>query len=537
MPGRITICAAVVSLFLLLGTALAQSQTAPQPSPAPAQMPTCKADGPSQKQPGEDVDDDVIRVTTNLVTSNALVIGRDRKYAPTLRREDFHVFEDDVEQPLSYFAAIDRPFDVVLVLDNSRSTSFELRYIKEAAIAFVNHMRPADRALVVSLTDDFKTMGEPSDNHGVLRQAIYNVKSGGATSLYDAVDFAINHTLSGSQGRKAVILLTDGVDNDSRYASYQSNLNDVVSSGVQVYAVQFSTHEKAFKQAARIRRPPPEGSGFSPVDYQRADAYLHQIADLSGTAVYPAATSTDLDSAVAGIAEELHNEYTLGYYPRSPGCPGEVRRLEVRVSQPWLVVRSRTAYSFGPAATVKSDRSSVAAATLSEIESSSPFRTIVEDKKPLDARWVCKSPFVPGDYALVQEGFDAKCPPSTRSNDQTNAWLIRKPGASEIVCKGFLSWNGSEIQIAPIPSGYAVVGEVRSSVCSQSNDPKSPANAWSINRPSSEETVCKGFLIPHGFVVVNERKQAACPTTSREANAWVIVPKWDIERRRFWSEP
>jgi Ca-activated chloride channel family protein len=538
--GAITVAAIVGLLSLLLiAVAFAQSQTKPQPTPPqPAQPQTPIPGNQTRSQAGEEVgEDDVIRVNTNLVTSAALVIGRDRKYVPTLRRQDFHVFEDGVEQELAYFAPVDRPFTVALLIDNSHSTIFELRNIQDAAIALVNQMRANDRAVIISLADDIKTLAGPTNSKEVLRGAISNLKTGGDTRLYDAVDFAINRGMAGITGRKAILLLTDGVDNASRNATYQTNLNEIAQSDVQVYAVQFSTYALVSKQAARFRRPPPEGTGFSRVDYQRADAYLHQISELTGTSVYPAATLSNLDSAIASIGEELHNEYSLGYYPRIAGKPGEVRRVEVRVNQPWLVARARPSYSFGQAGTVRYDNRDPALAPLSDIESLSASQYFVENKRPLNARWMCKGPFVPGDYALVQEGFDAKCPKSTRADDKTNAWLIKKPGPSEIVCKGFWLWNGSEMEISPIPSGYAVVGEVNSPMCSSSMDPKASANAWRVKLPVSEETVCKGFLIPRGFVVVGEKNASVCPATSSGANAWLIVPTPYIETRRFWSVP
>jgi len=163
---------------------------------------------------------------------------------------------------------------------------------------------------------------------------------------------------------------------------------------VQVYAVQFSTYSIMSKKAARWRRPAPEGSGFAKVDYQRADAYLHQVTEITGASVYPAANLTTLDQAVAAIAEELHNEYTVGYYPRVAGKFGEVRRLEIRVGQPWLVVRARTSYSFGTATPTREDARQVPA-TLSGSESVVTSHEPMEQTRPLDARWVCKVPLFP----------------------------------------------------------------------------------------------------------------------------------------------
>ncbi len=535
---RYPFIAVAIAVLVLWFAAPALTQTPNKPaSTLPTATPPPMPANPSRKQAGEEInDDDVIKVTTNLVTSNALVIGRDRKFIPTLRREDFRVFENGVEQTIASFAPVDRPFDLALVIDNSRSAAFELRYIKQAAIALVNQMRPNDRAAIIAVSNNLDVPIAPTSDHQALIRSIEEIRLAGGTRLYDAVDFAINQILVSAQGRKAVILLTDGVDTGSRKATYENNLNDIVSSGVQMYAVQFSTSEAAFKQASRVRRAPPEGSGFSRVDYQRADAYLHQVADLTGTTLFPAASLSDLDAAVAGISDELHNEYTLGFYPHAPSKPGEVRSLEVRVNQPWLNVRARTSYSFGGAVVVTASKHNPPPAPLSAIESRSPFRAIPETRQSLDARWICKGLSLPVGFVLAQEGFDSKCP-ATNKNDRTNAWFIKKPGPTETICKGFLWSNGSQISIVPIPQDYAVVGEEPSAVCSPSNDPNVSANAWRIKRPAAEETVCKGFQIPRNFVVVNQTKSMACPATSHPPNAWVIVPRWDIERRRFWSEP
>ena len=525
---RAVIVVVITAAFaLLLAARFVRSQTrTQQPLPQPVHTPSPL--NPPQKTGGEEVsEDDVIRVKTNLITSPVLVIGRDGKYMPKFRREDFHVFEEGVEQRLSYFAPVDRPFTIALLIDTSRSTLFDLRNIKDAAISLVNQMRPTDQALIVSFAGEVKVMAEPTSDQNKLRSAILSSTTGGATRVYDAVDFVLNQRLAGIAGRKAIVLLSDGVDTASRDATYQSNLNDAAKSDALIYAVQFSTHPYTLKQGGRVRRTQPEGSGFSRVDYQRADAYLHQISDLTGTPLYPVADTSDLDRAVASIAEELHNEYSIGYYPQVKGAPGEVRRIEVRISQPGLVVRARTSYALdqsGVPVAHATKREALVPSELTEIGSLSTWRSVADNKSALNARWICKGAGAPGDYAVVKEGFDAKCPASTRVHDETNAWFIRKPQPSETLCKGFLIWDGREIAGAPIPTGYVVVGELTSLVCSRSNDSRRPANAWSIRTPGARETACKGFLIPRGYVVIGEKKSNACPLTSSESNAWVIAP-------------
>ncbi len=531
---RPVIVIVIATALLFLSARFAGAQTKPQPIQTPAPQP-----GAPLKQPaaGEEVGpEDVLRVTTNLVSSPVLVIGRDRKYIPNLSREDFHVFEEGVEQNIAYFAPVDKPFTVALVIDTSRSTLFDLQDIQDAAVSFVDKMRPNDQALIVSFDDEIRVLAEPTSDRDTLRRAIRSTRPGGNTCVYDAVNFVINERLRRLAGRTAMILFTDGVDTASRNATYESSLQAIAEAAAQIYAIHFGTYAYMKEKSAPVARAPLVGSGFSPADYLRADAYLHQVAQETGTPVYPAYNINDLGRAVASIVDELHNEYSLGYYPQTKGRPGEFRRIEVRVSRPQLVVRARTGYvvnqsGTGPRAHERGTNPSVPA----EIGSVSVRGVFSGETNAAGSRWVCKGSEIPGDFALVKEGFDSHCPKSNRPNDENNAWFIRKPGSSELICKGFFMWHGREMQGAPIPTGYAVVGEAVAPVCSRSNDPSHPANAWSVRVPGAQTTVCKGFLIPRGYVVVREATAPACPATV-DKNAWVITPTPYIETRTLWVD-
>jgi len=512
----------IAILLTLLACRIGRSQVNPAPSPTPVtKVPVLKPQRGQEVDPG-----DVLKVNTTLVTSPALIIGRDRKFVPNLRREDFHLFEDGVEQKLAYFAPVDKPFTVALVIDTSKSMLFDLQDLQNAARAFVDKMRPGDRALIVSFDNQIRVLAEPTSDREALVKAINNLRLSGPTRLYDAIDFVLNQRMVQIPDRKALILFSDGVDNASQTATHESNLRDVKQSDVLIYPIEFSTYDQVNQRPGRKRRAPPSGSGFSLMDYLRADAYLHQLAEETGVALFPAADTSDLDSAVASIVEELHNEYSLGYYPTTLGQPGDVRRLEVRVSQPQLLVRARTSYVFGQSGTLAratpGPNVTVAEPSLTGVL---PIKRVsVFDKLPMGARWVCKGPGVPGDFAIVQEGFDDHCSASNRPNDTTNAWFIRKPGPIETVCKGFLMWNGREVEAKAIPTGYAVIGELVSPGCARSNDSRALSNAWRIKLPGPEETVCKGFLIPRGYVVRGEKDTINCPQLPRK-NAWVITPK------------
>jgi len=195
------------------------------------------ASGPEEVDPG-----DVIRVNTTLVTLPVSVMDRDGRYVPNLRKENFRLWEDNVEQTVAVFSAVDKPFSVVLMLDTSGSTRFRLEDIQDAAIAFTNQLRQDDRVMVVSFDDQVRVLTEFTSDRSRLRDAIRRTRPGDGTKLYDAVDMVMNQRLNTVDGRKAVVLFTDGVDTTSRHASYESNVRDAEELDALIYPVQYDTY-------------------------------------------------------------------------------------------------------------------------------------------------------------------------------------------------------------------------------------------------------------------------------------------------------
>jgi Ca-activated chloride channel homolog len=469
--------------------------------------------------------EDAIRVKTALVNSPVLVIGRDEKFVPDLRKEDFEVFENGVKQEIAHFAPIEKPFTVAIVIDTSRSALFDLQDIQEAAVAFVEKMRENDRALVVAFSNDVTVLAEPTGDREALQNAIRSARPGGKTRVYDALKFVLEEKLARVEGRTALVLFTDGVDNDSRNATVESALQQAARTEALIYPVQFSTYDYIKARSPATEFKPPEGSGFSEQNYQRADVFLHQLAETAGTGVYPAFDISDLERAIASIADELHNEYNIGYYPRTKGQPGETRTVEVRVNRPQLTVRARSGYVVDQSgAVVRATKKEITIAPVFDWSGSTPMLRPPEASRNA-GRWICKGPGAPSDHAVVQEGVVAHCPASTRANDQTNAWLIRKPGPTEVLCKGFVMSGGREVAGAPVPAGYVVTGEVKSSVCASGSNAAATANAWNIKLPSKDDVVCKGFPLPRGFVVADERSSPSCPARPGRKNAWTIRPR------------
>ena len=190
---------------------------------------------------GETIEGDTLRVNTTLVTVPVTVMDRNGKYVPNLQRRDFHVFDNGVEQRVAYFATVDQPFTVVLLIDTSGSTEFSMDEIQNAAISFVNQLKDQDRVMVMSFDDQIRVLSEPTSNRDDLTRAIRRTRNGGGTRLYDAVEVVLRQKLTSISGRKAVVLFTDGVDTTSRRASYSSTIRDAVESDGAVYSVAYNT--------------------------------------------------------------------------------------------------------------------------------------------------------------------------------------------------------------------------------------------------------------------------------------------------------
>jgi VWFA-related protein len=327
--------------------------------------------GPEEVEAG-----DVIRVDTTLVTLPVSVMDRDGRYVPNLRKEDFRLWEEGVEQNVAFFSSVDKPFSVVLMLDTSGSTRSRLGDIQDAAITFVNQLRPDDQVMVVSFAEQIRVLSEFTKDRYRLRDAIRYTRPGDGTRLYDAIDLVMNQRLSSVPGRKAIVLFTDGVDTTSRHASYESTIRDAEELDALIYPVQYDTYmdmggsggggwpgggrwpsspTDILAQILRGRNRGGGGVGTSKREYDLANRYLHELAERTGARSYQGDSNENLAAAFSNIAEELRRQYSLGYYPKNPPQAGQRRQIRVRVNQPNLAVRTRDSYVFNPSSPAADD--------------------------------------------------------------------------------------------------------------------------------------------------------------------------------------
>ncbi len=290
---------------------------------------------------------DVIRVETELVTVPVSVFDRNGLYIPNLQQSDFKIFEDGVEQEIAYFGNSDKPFTVVLLLDTSLSTNYKIEEIRAAATAFVDQLRSQDAVMVIEFDGDVNVLTNVTNNRSRIYKAIGKADFGYGTSLYDAVFFSLKKRLDKIEGRKAIVLFTDGVDTTSEKAGYDTTLKAAEESDAMVFPIYYNTYDWNSSDAGSIPVLRSQ-SGTTAEEYELGRKYLAELAEYTGGRVFsPEATPGGLVRAFEGIAEELRRQYNIGYIPRTAGTPGQRKQIRVRVNRPGLVLRARDSYIVG----------------------------------------------------------------------------------------------------------------------------------------------------------------------------------------------
>ncbi|HKS29870.1 MAG TPA: VWA domain-containing protein [Pyrinomonadaceae bacterium] len=368
---RRTVAAALLCCLLLVTAPALRAQVRERRASKPdATAPEAQQAQPTPT-PEEVGEGDVVRVNTTLVTVPVSITDRQGRYIPDLRKDDFRLYEEGVEQEIAYFAATEKPFTVVLMLDTSTSIWSKLGRIKDAAQAFVEQLRPEDQVMVVSFARGFTVQCEATLDREKIRKAIQGTGRGLSTRLYDAMEKLMQNHLNRIQGRKAVVLFTDGVDAKSNDATFESTLRTAEELDALIYPILYDTYDASNDNGASSTQTGSRlpgilgkipitiggggssggGNGSSRADYDRGERYLRELAGLTGGRLYEASRDlSQLRAAFSYIAEELRRQYTLGYYPRQGAQPGERRRISVRVDQPELSVRSRDSYIYKPSA-------------------------------------------------------------------------------------------------------------------------------------------------------------------------------------------
>jgi Ca-activated chloride channel homolog len=287
---------------------------------------------------------DVIKLEARLVNLNVKVSDAQGKTLPVLKKEDFVVLEDGVRQEVSYFEPVTAPLNIVLLLDLSGSTEKKIKVIKNAAQRFVDSLKASDRIAVAAFERRFFVLSNFTTDHKLLKDRIGEIKNRhSGTAYYDAMWSTLDLLDEAKATRKAVVVLTDGVDNsldhpeDAEYDpkhGFDELLARVVEADATIYPLYLDTEYETIGARGR--------SGHDA--YVIARKQLKALADQTGAVMFKAERAEDLEGVYQQIAAELHSLYSMAYTPKVVRRDGKWRKISIDVELPGAKVRTKRGY-------------------------------------------------------------------------------------------------------------------------------------------------------------------------------------------------
>lgn len=288
--------------------------------------------------------EELIKLEARLVTLNVKVADAGGKTLPALKKEDFVVYEDGLHQDISYFEPITAPLHIVLLLDLSGSTEKKMKVLKEAAQKFVDSLKPSDTIAVAGFTRRFFIISNFTTDHKLLNDRIDDIKNRhSGTAYYDAMWATLDLLDEAKATRKAIVVLTDGVDNsldhpdDSDYDpkhGFDKLLARVEEADATIYPIYLDTEYETIGRNGR--------SGHEA--YVTARKQLDGVAEQTGAVMFKAERAEDLEGVYQQVAAELHSLYSMAYAPKVLVKDGKWRRISIAVSLPGAKARTKRGY-------------------------------------------------------------------------------------------------------------------------------------------------------------------------------------------------
>jgi Ca-activated chloride channel family protein len=328
---RLRQTAALVLVVLALGAGRpVAGQSAPATKP-PATLPTPQLQPQPANQPASGQRIPKFTAEARLVVLHATVLDKDKHLVMDLTKNDFKVFEDNVEQQIRDFKREDIPVSVGIVVDNSGSMREKRSRVSAAALTFVRTSNPDDEVFIVNFNDEAFLDQDFTDSLELLKEGMEKIDSRGGTAFYDALQMSLDHLKEGGRKSKKVLLLvTDGEDNASRMALDQL-VKYVHESEAVIYTVGLLSDE-------------------NPRPAKRAKKALEAVSEASGGAAFFPKNVNEVEGIATRIARDIRNQYVLTYTPSNAANDGSYRSVAVKAeskNRGKLLVRTRTGYYAG----------------------------------------------------------------------------------------------------------------------------------------------------------------------------------------------
>jgi len=323
--GRPTGRAAWLLLALLLSSPLLSA--APQEKKTRAAQPS----KPESQPPAQAEQDEVVTLRADLVVVNVTVTDAAGQYAHGLKAKDFVLFEDAAPQTINSFSAEESPFAAAILIDMSGSMEYKFGQVRGAAAAFIDHIRDNDQVAVYGFNNKVRQV-QDFTNLRDIADAIWDARAEDRTRLYDCMDEAVMALAARPEKRRAILLISDGWDNLSSKATFDSAMKRALAAGVVVYTIDLIDDDTLM------------GGNDGALMLRRGRNELKEFAAQTGGRYVHTPQGNDLESAFTNIVDELRNQYTLTFYPTNKKRDGRWRRLTVTARGNALSVRARRGY-------------------------------------------------------------------------------------------------------------------------------------------------------------------------------------------------
>ncbi len=261
---------------------------------------------------------------TQVVSIFATVTDPQKRLVPGLAQDDFTVFDNEKPQPVVYFDNSIRPINVVVMLDTSGSMTLNIDLLKQAAEQFLIRLLPEDKARVGAFNDKIQFNAQWSNNRDQLITDTKNLDFGNGTRLWDAVGASLDE-LKSIDGRKVILIFTDGDDTESR-VRLGTVMDRARAEEVMIYAIGLESIY--FNGQQRVRTKPDGG--------------LRKIADETGGGYFELTKASELAPTFTKVAQELHSQYVIGFTPMT--LDNKVHKLAVKMKQPGMTAQARRSY-------------------------------------------------------------------------------------------------------------------------------------------------------------------------------------------------
>lgn len=297
---------------------------------------------------GEERERFTVKLDVNLVKVPVTVLDQSGRPLIDLRPEDFKLFEEGVEQEIRGLGYDVGPANAVLLLDLSSSVKRELEQIRLAAMRFARALS-GSRFAVIAFSDEVEMVQGWTDNLKRLEKGLKKISTGFRTSLYDALYLAADQMLANIDGKKAIILLTDGIDNQSS-ATYNEAAEALIRCQSSIYIISLTRmvepevrNEQRIRYLARALERLGEKDAIAEY-FQRKEEELARLCDLTGGRIFLPLKLEDLESAYQQVADELRNKYFLTYISNNNSRQPSFRKIKVVYTRGPAKVLYRSGY-------------------------------------------------------------------------------------------------------------------------------------------------------------------------------------------------